>query len=37
MKKKNIKQKKLESTENVEGKHNTWFIGRAMEINMTSE
>jgi len=24
------------STENMEGKYNTWFIGRAMKMNMTS-
>jgi len=36
MKKWNMKWKKLGSTENVEEEYNTWFIERAMEMNMAS-
>ena len=37
MKKRNMKWKKSGSIENIEKEHNTWYIGRAMEINMTNE
>ena len=36
MKKRNTNLKKLESTENKDREHNIWYIGRDMEINMTS-
>jgi len=35
-KKRNMKWKKLGNIENVEEEHNTWYIRRAMEINMTN-
>ena len=31
-----MKWKKSGSTENVGGRYNTWYIERAMEINMTN-
>ena len=31
-----MKWKKSESIENVEEGHNTWFTGKAMEMNMTN-
>ena len=37
MKKKNMKWKKLESIENMEGGYNTQCIKRAMEMNMTNK
>ena len=37
MKKKNMKWKKLGSIGNMEGEHNTWYIKKATEINMTNE
>jgi len=36
MKKRNMKSRKLESIENKDGKHNTWYIERVMEMNMTN-
>ncbi len=36
MKKKNMKWKKLGSTGNMGGEHNTWWIKKATEINMTN-
>ena len=36
MRKKNIRSKKLESTENEAEKYNISYIGRAMEMNMTN-
>ena len=36
MRKKNMKWKKSGSIENVEEGHNTWFTGKAMEMNMTN-
>ena len=36
IKKKNIKWKKSGSIENVEEEHNTWYTGRATEMNMTN-
>jgi len=36
MKKRNMKWKKSESIENMEEGHNTWYIRRAMEMNITN-
>ena len=36
MRKKNIRSKKLESTENEAEEYNISYIGRAMEMNMTN-
>jgi len=34
MKKKSMKWKKYGSTENEDGEHSTWYIGRVMGMNM---
>ena len=36
MKKKNMKWKKSGSIGNMEEEHNTWYTGRAIEMNMIS-
>jgi len=36
MKKRNMMWKKSESIGNEEERHNTWYIGRAIEMNMTN-
>jgi len=36
MKKKNMKWKKLGSIGNIEERHNIWFTGKAIEMNMTN-